>query len=165
MGQERGCGVREPDHAILANLLLFLQCGASLLAQLVKNPPNVGNLGSIPGLGRYPWRRDWLPTPVFCPGEFHELYSRWCPKESDLAEHLSLSLQCGFHNFSFSFPPSCSCQFKEVAPLLLGLRWTVRDGKGSICYKGEATVLEKDLSRSRTKTPQRLCVHQSLSCV
>ena len=29
-----------------------------------------GDPGSIPGLGRFPWRREWLPTPVFLPGEF-----------------------------------------------------------------------------------------------
>ena len=29
--------MREPDHAMLANVLLSLQCGASLVAQLVKN--------------------------------------------------------------------------------------------------------------------------------
>ena len=27
-------------------------------------------LGSIPGLGRFPWRKEWLPTPVFLPEEF-----------------------------------------------------------------------------------------------
>ena len=27
------------------------------------------DLGSIPGLGRTPWRRAWQPTPVFLPGE------------------------------------------------------------------------------------------------
>ena len=32
---------------------------------------NVGDLGSIPGLGRSPWRRERLPTPVFWLGEFH----------------------------------------------------------------------------------------------
>jgi len=26
--------------------------------------------GLIPGLGRFPWRREKLPTPVFWPGEF-----------------------------------------------------------------------------------------------
>ena len=30
---------------------------------------NAGNLGSIPELGRCPWRRAWQPTPVFLPGE------------------------------------------------------------------------------------------------
>ena len=30
---------------------------------------NVGDLGSIPGVGKIPWRRAWQPTPVFLPGE------------------------------------------------------------------------------------------------
>ena len=30
---------------------------------------NVGDLGLIPGLERFPWRRAWHPTPVFLPGE------------------------------------------------------------------------------------------------
>ena len=30
---------------------------------------NAGDLGSVPGLGRFPWRRAWQPTPVFLPGE------------------------------------------------------------------------------------------------
>ena len=32
---------------------------------------NAEDLGSIPGLGRVPWRRKWQPTPVFLRGEFH----------------------------------------------------------------------------------------------
>ena len=31
---------------------------------------NAEDLGSIPGLG-IPWRRAWLPTPVFLPEESH----------------------------------------------------------------------------------------------
>ena len=42
---------------------------------VVKNPPlnagDVGDTGSIPGLGRILWRREWQPTPVLLPGEFH----------------------------------------------------------------------------------------------
>ena len=34
---------------------------------------NVGDLGSIPGLGRSPGEGIGLPTPVFWPGEFHGL--------------------------------------------------------------------------------------------
>ena len=37
---------------------------------------NAGDLGSILELGRFPWRREQLPTPVFWPGEFHGLYSQ-----------------------------------------------------------------------------------------
>ena len=32
---------------------------------------NAGDLGLISGLGRSPWKRGWLLTPVFLPGEFH----------------------------------------------------------------------------------------------
>ena len=45
---------------------------------------NAGDLGSIPGLGRFPWRRERPPAPVFWPGEFHGLYSPWGCKESDM---------------------------------------------------------------------------------
>ena len=31
---------------------------------------NAGDLGLIPGLGRSPGEGEWLPTPVFLPGEF-----------------------------------------------------------------------------------------------
>ena len=30
---------------------------------------NAGDLGSIPELGRFPWRRAWQPILVFLPGE------------------------------------------------------------------------------------------------
>ena len=32
---------------------------------------NAGDLGSIPALGRSPWKRKWKLTPVFLPGESH----------------------------------------------------------------------------------------------
>ena len=33
---------------------------------------SAGDGGSIPGSpGKMPWRREWLPTPVFLPGESH----------------------------------------------------------------------------------------------
>ena len=54
---------------------------------------NAGDLGSIPGLGRFPWRRKWQPTPVFLPGESHGQrslvgYSPRGHKESDTTEWL-----------------------------------------------------------------------------
>ena len=42
-------------------------------------------------VGKTPWRRKRLPTPVFWPGEFHGLYSPWGHKEVDVAKQLSLS--------------------------------------------------------------------------
>ena len=32
---------------------------------------NAGDPGLVPGLGRIPWRRKRLPTPVFLPGKSH----------------------------------------------------------------------------------------------
>ena len=33
---------------------------------------NAGDLGLIPGSGRFHWRKKWQPTPVFLPGESHD---------------------------------------------------------------------------------------------
>ena len=45
--------------------------GASLGAQLVKNLPAVQEIWVRSQVGKIPWRREWLPTPVFMPGESH----------------------------------------------------------------------------------------------
>ena len=41
------------------------------MAQLVKNPPAMRETW----VGKIPWRRERLSTPVFWPGEVHGLYS------------------------------------------------------------------------------------------
>ena len=53
---------------------------------MVKNPPAMQETW----VGKIPWRREWLPTPVFWPVEFHGLYSPWGHKELDTTEQLSL---------------------------------------------------------------------------
>ena len=50
-----------------------------------------GRSGFNPWVGKIPWRRERLPTPVLWSGEFHGLYSSWGRKESDTTETLSLS--------------------------------------------------------------------------
>ena len=40
-----------------------------------------------------PLEKGKVPTPVFWPGEFHELHGLWSHKESDMTEQLSLSLR------------------------------------------------------------------------
>ena len=56
--------------------------------------------GFSPWVGKMPWRRKWLPTPVFLPGESHGLrsllgYSPQGRKESDTTERLHFH----FHNY------------------------------------------------------------------
>ena len=55
---------------------------ASLVAQLVKNPPAM--------------QETWLPTPVFWPREFHGLYGLWGCKQLGMAEQCSLPFSRGF---------------------------------------------------------------------
>ena len=46
--------------------------GDSQVALMIEHlAANAGDMGSIPGSGRFPWRRTWQPTPVFLPGESH----------------------------------------------------------------------------------------------
>ena len=70
---------------------------ASLVAQTVKNLPVMRETGFNSWVGKSPWRRDWLPTPVFLPGKSHGQrslagYSPWGHKESDTTERLTLSI-------------------------------------------------------------------------
>ena len=65
---------------------------APLVAQLVTNPPAVREIWVDPWVGKIPWRRERLPTPVFWPGECHGLDRPWGGRELDMTEQLSLSL-------------------------------------------------------------------------
>ena len=57
------------------NLWIIKLSKSSHTALVVKNMPadagDIRDAGSIPGLGRFPWRRTWQPTPVFFPGKSH----------------------------------------------------------------------------------------------
>ena len=44
---------------------------ASRVAHMVENPPAMQEPWFNPWVGEIPWRKDWQPTPVFLPGEFH----------------------------------------------------------------------------------------------
>ena len=63
-------------------------CLASLVAQL-ESTCNVEDLDWEDHLEK---GSKWLPTPVFCPGEFHGLYSLWDRKEPDIIKQLSFTL-------------------------------------------------------------------------
>ena len=73
------------------------------MAQMVKNLPAMQEAGFDPWVGKIPWRREWLPTPVFLPQEFHGqrslvAYSPRDHKESDTTEQLTVS-PCFFFFF------------------------------------------------------------------
>ena len=65
---------------------------------------SAGRSGFDPLVGKIPWRREWIPTPVFLPGEFREQrslasYSPWSCIESDTTERLTLSSFFFRHNY------------------------------------------------------------------
>ena len=58
---------------------------------MVKNLPAMLEAWLDPWVGQISWSREWQPTPVFLPGEFHGQrrlagYSPWGRKESDTTE-------------------------------------------------------------------------------
>ena len=55
------------DLAAAANPLLGFPGGSAGKESIC----NMGDPGFDLWVGKIPWRREWLPTPVFCPGEFH----------------------------------------------------------------------------------------------
>ena len=53
---------------------------------MVKRLPAMQETRFDPWVGKTPWRRERLCTPVFWPGELHGLYCLWGHKESDMTE-------------------------------------------------------------------------------
>ena len=58
---------------------------------MVKKLPAMPETWVLSLVKKLPWRREWLPTPVFLSGEFHGQrsligYSPWGSKEWDLTE-------------------------------------------------------------------------------
>ena len=77
-GRSPGEGIDYPLQCSWASLVAFL------VAQLVKNLP-ARRKTWVRSLGwKISWRRERLPTAVFCPREFHGLYSPRDGKESDM---------------------------------------------------------------------------------
>ena len=65
------------------------------MTQIVKNLPVTQEVGLDPWVRKIPWKKKWLPTPVFLPGEFHGHRSLvsdnpWSRRESDMTEQLAL---------------------------------------------------------------------------
>ena len=66
-----------------------------MVKNLPVNPGGAGDMGSIPGSGRFLWSRKWQPTTEFFPGEFcgqRSLAGRpWGHKELETTERFKLT--------------------------------------------------------------------------
>ena len=69
----------------------ILRCSGG--AEVKASSCSVGDLGLIPGSGRFPWRRKWQPTPVFLPEESHGRRSLPGLEESGTTERLHFHFQ------------------------------------------------------------------------
>ena len=96
---------------------------ASQAALVVKNPlVNTGDMRQrfSPWVRKIPWRREWLPTPVFLPGEFHGQrsllgYSPWGHKELDMTERLTLSFF--IHTIDTGLEVLCTVPCTDTIPI------------------------------------------------
>ena len=66
--QEEGSQKEKNKYHILRHIC---EIRGSLMAQMVKNPPIMQKPRFDPWVKEIPYRREWQPTPVFLPGEFH----------------------------------------------------------------------------------------------
>ena len=76
--------------------LLTKELMVSLVAQTIKNLPEMQRTGLHSWVGKIPWRRKWQPTPGFLPGKSHGQrrlagYSPWDHKELDVTEQQTLT--------------------------------------------------------------------------
>ena len=79
----------------------------------------MGDLGSIPGLGRSPGEGNGKTSPVFLPREFHGQWSLagyrpWGHKESDMTEQLSVT-----HSLRYADDTTLMAESKEELKSLL----------------------------------------------
>ena len=76
---------------ILIALILHDYSRASWIAEMVRLCLQCGRPEFDPWVRKIPWSREWQPTPLFLPEEFHGQrsladYSPWHPKELDTTE-------------------------------------------------------------------------------
>ena len=59
------------NHAAILFIRVEAKCDQRLVAQTVKNLPAMQETWVQSLVGKLPCRRNWLPTPIFLPREFH----------------------------------------------------------------------------------------------
>ena len=88
---------------------------------MVQNPPAMQRPGLDPWVGEIPWRREWLPTPIFLSGESHGQrslvgYYPWSHKELDTTIKRTMEVNLSnIRNF----------REKAVAPHSSTLAWKI----------------------------------------
>ena len=84
------------------------------------------------GVRKIPWRRQWLPAPIFLPGESHGQrnlagYGPWGHKELDRTEKRTLSLSS--KNYHFLKNKTNNCQRDGTIEFFI----RASSGEGNVC--------------------------------
>ena len=98
----------------IVNIFYFLFiCISILLIYSVVLIPGIQRSMEKGTMEKELWRREWQPTPVFMPGEFHEqrnnngLYRPWGHRESDMTEQLTpifINIHTHTHTHIYIYP-------------------------------------------------------------
>ena len=102
LGSIPGCGVSPGEgnghplwYSWCSVLRLKSSYGASFVAQLMKSPPAVRETWLDPWVGRIPWRRKWLPTPVFLVFSIKSKNLSWPMRKGQLSKSMVSTHQSG----------------------------------------------------------------------
>ena len=97
-----------------------IEGGFFTIGEAHANVAPASNVGDSfdPWIRKIPWRRKWLPSPVFLPGKFHGQrslagYSPWGRRESDMTEQLTSHIHV----------PQCIGADENFNPGLILLPW------------------------------------------
>ena len=78
------------------------------MAQLVKNPPAMQEIWVPSQVGKIPWRKEQLPTPVFWPGEFHGLFHGVAKSQTQLSTFHTLTKRADKERSDASLKVPCT---------------------------------------------------------
>ena len=115
------------------------------MSRTVKNLPTMLETLVQSVVKKMRWRKEWLPTPVFLPGEFHGQrrlagHNSQACKESDTTERLTLLLPATFPGGSNSKESACNAGDPGSIP---GSERSPGEGKGySLQYSGLENSME-----------------------
>ena len=117
-------------------------------------------------VGKIPWRREQLHTPIFWPGEFHRLYSPGGCKESEMTEQLWLHCTSpvlwktvfhwtrgrGIESGRFKHIAFIVHLISNLTPPLIWQEVLVHGPKvGDLCSRGSFTVLNTKEEKEQYK--------------
>ena len=130
----------------------------------------LGDLGSIPGVGKIPWRRVWLPTPVFWPVEFHGLVQEVTKSRTRLSDFHLMHCHSDFPGGARGKEFACQCRWGKRCgfhPWVGKIPWSRKWQPTPVFFPGKFHGEEP--GRLQSMGSQRVghdwaCMHVTMRC-